>query len=250
MIFTLFAFVAASQLGTADQPDFVKNALAAIDSEQAETIRTNFREIVEVGDEGSSAIPAAQALTLLSGCRRSNVRLLHGDTYTVDYECKAKRALAKGCDSGDLFLILDEGRRSLAVAHRRKLTLDCPPPAPPAPPLAAVVKLQGQITSQLLKAGLSGDERVFSQKVRPGAEIFFGEGPVQRKRLSVGLLKKLIENCHYDGKMEGDGESVTIPMICSGTEKRTLTFFFLRYAVTSVASSNAIIPKEFGGPNG
>lgn len=127
-------------LTDAQQPGFVRGAVDAVARRDAAALDRLFPRIDYLNDDGSPDVSrrsdAREAIAMLSGCNRGDVRLLYGTTYTVDYACPERRTSARGCESGDLALIVGErgSRRSLAVAIRRKFTPECPVFVPPPPP--------------------------------------------------------------------------------------------------------------------
>jgi hypothetical protein len=117
-------------------PWYVMSAIEAVASKDAKSIRQIFRSVKELNADGESWITAPQALELLSGCTRTGAHHLAHETYTIDYKCPARRKEAKGCDTGDLFVMvtMEEARSDFVVAHRRKFSDACPlyVPAPPS----------------------------------------------------------------------------------------------------------------------
>lgn len=135
---TLFAGMALqiAVAGATGLPPHVSTAVKAVEAGDASAIDQQYSLIKEVGDASSSTVDGHKIVTLLSGCQQGDVRTLRPGTYVVDYRCVARQQVAVGCDSGDMFLILaiDDGSPTLALAHRRRISTDCPVSVPPPPP--------------------------------------------------------------------------------------------------------------------
>lgn len=212
------------------RPVFLTNAIEAVASKNANRITSLFGEIVEVKDDGSRPIAASEALRMLSQCTLKEVRSLHTDVYVVNYDCPSRRLAAKGCDSGDIALIFDQDRRSFALSNRRKLTLDCPPPAPPAPPRAQVPSNRApfkdpkdhyRVAKQIIDLAMAGDDREVSSLIWPDSKIKFDlDRPSLSKtwNLDASNIRLLLSGCKRDGQIEVDNTGTTMSFVCSNQQ--------------------------------
>ena len=141
---TIAALVQATSyapIPKAEWPDYVAAASSAIAKRDPVAIESTYRDIEEIpADGGHSVISAQDALKLLSGCSQSDARHVYEATYVIDYACPARRKVAKGCDAGDLGVMVNNERSSFIVTHRRLFRptgeQKCLPFVPPIVPKA------------------------------------------------------------------------------------------------------------------
>jgi hypothetical protein len=172
------------------RPAFVKTAIEAVAAKDANRIAGSFREVVEVTDNSSHSIAAEQVIGMLSVCSQTDVHSLDHNVYVIKYECPSRRPTATGCDSGDLYLMVDGDRSSLAIAHTRKISEICRPSVPPpAPP-----PVDETIATNFAQALLHSDDAVVSRLVSDGTFVsserrYPGTTTKEQKGNSKGLAE-------------------------------------------------------------
>jgi hypothetical protein len=106
----------------------------AIDQKDADRIRREFPMTRREDDAGSlSYLPAQDLLNEVSGCSLGERRKFE-TIYIINYVCPARRRSASGCSTGDIQVVAGDDDPTVIVTDKRKLIIECAPPAPPAPP--------------------------------------------------------------------------------------------------------------------
>lgn len=229
ILFAALSMQTRESVPPADRPAYVAAAISAVAQRDAKALRTNFPSIGIVYDDRSGALDAQTALDILSGCSEEKVTHLVKTTYVIDYTCPQRHAAAKGCDSGDIFVMAskDDATPSFVMAHRRKLTLECPPPAPPAPPPGWKPKgfddpkTYYWRTKLILDSALAGQDQEVARLGRPTGKIYFTPTVgvyAQPISLNGANLRDLLQGCSRQGKTEVDTSGATMSFRCSNAK--------------------------------
>jgi hypothetical protein len=132
---SIFLAIVSAQFGDLTQGFLNRRTVAdrlidIISRRDVEGLRLAFPVIHgDTGDSFPSYTPE-HVMNWLSGCSLDRQQM-SGTTYILDYACPARRATARGCDSGDVQLATGAPSTTLVVVERRRATRDCPPFAPP-----------------------------------------------------------------------------------------------------------------------